>query len=132
MKEHFNIMVVDDERIMRHIVINMTLQAVQLKPVVIDFFEVSNGVDAMSTLGKAGIDLIFLDMNLPLFSGMEILKQIKANEKTADISVIMTTVDASKQNVMDALKNGAADYFLKPFDEVIFSKKVLEVLEKIT
>ena len=88
----------------------------------IETFE--NGEDFFLELEKKSPDLILLDIMLPDISGMEILEEIKNNNKYSTIPVMMLTAKDSEIDVVTALDNGADDYMKKPFS-------VLELLSRV-
>lgn len=79
--------------------------------------EAENGVEALARLRKHGntIDLIIMDWNMPVMDGYETLLKIKASEEFASIPVLMATADGVEEDVMKAIKAGAAGYLIKPF-----------------
>ena len=75
---------------------------------------VDNAEDAIETLEQQPVDLILMDNRLPQMSGLEALKIIKQNN--TDISIILMTAYAGVDTAVEALKLGAIDYIVKPFD----------------
>jgi CheY-like chemotaxis protein len=82
----------------------------------------TNGQEALDLTAQAIPDLILLDLRLPLISGTEVCKKIKADEKLKHIPVILFT--ASVDDLTDRVKeSGAQDYLTKPFEpEQLFEK----------
>jgi two-component system chemotaxis response regulator CheY len=117
------IMVVDDSRIMRNIVKNTFTE---LK-IPCQFIEAGNGKDALMLLQNQPVHLILLDWNMPELSGIDFLKQVRAMEQYKDLPIIMVTSESAKYNVIEALKNGATDYIIKPVNEKIFAEKLSKV-----
>ena len=72
------------------------------------------GEDALGILQKAIIDLVLLDIKLPDLNGLKILQKIRDNDP--DILVIMITALTDAQPAVDAMKMGAYDYLMKPFE----------------
>jgi response regulator RpfG family c-di-GMP phosphodiesterase len=74
--------------------------------------------------GRLGIDaalrsmpaLVLLDVDMPVMDGIETLKEFKSNEDLRAVPVIMITSYGEKKDVLTALKHGANDYVVKPFD----------------
>ncbi|MEW6352157.1 MAG: sigma-54 dependent transcriptional regulator [Thermodesulfobacteriota bacterium] len=85
------------------------------------------GRAALGVLGKESIDLVFLDLNLPDVSGLEVLKSIK--ETDPDLLVIVITGYASVESAVEALKLGAYDYLKKPFKADVIKLIVKLALE---
>ena len=82
-------------------------------------YEVESAVDglkAMKTLSKkTDFDIILLDVMMPNMNGWDVLKEIRKNENTKQIPIIMTTAISEEQKIVKGLKMGADDYIVKPF-----------------
>jgi DNA-binding response OmpR family regulator len=61
-------------------------------------------------------DIILLDLDLPDISGLEVLKNLKENEKTSDAKIIVMSADASENKVNRVFELGADDYLSKPIN----------------
>ena len=85
------------------------------------------GEHALSLLEKEIINLALLDINLPDVNGIELLQQIK--EKDPDILVIMITALTDAKPAIDAMKMGAYDYLMKPFELDELKLNVAKALE---
>lgn len=73
-----------------------------------------SGEEGLEILQKDLIDLILLDLNLPKMNGLEILSTVKANDP--DMVVLMMTASTGVQPAIEALKKGAFEYLMKPFE----------------
>ncbi|MDR2630942.1 MAG: response regulator [Spirochaetaceae bacterium] len=118
------ILVVDDSRIMRNIVKN----TFSLMKIPCQYVEASNGREALEQLVNQKIDLVLLDWNMPQLSGIEFLKTIREKEEYKNLPVIMVTSEAARYNVIEALKNGATDYIIKPVNEKNFKEKLSKII----
>ena len=82
-------------------------------------YEVESAVDglkAMKTLSKkTDFDIILLDVMMPNMNGWDVLKEIRENENTKMLPIIMTTAISEEQKIVKGLKMGADDYIVKPF-----------------
>jgi two-component system chemotaxis response regulator CheY len=114
------ILVVDDSRIMRNIVKN-TFSELRIP---CEFLEAANGKDALLLLQNNEIHLVLLDWNMPELSGLDFLKRARTISAYKDLPIIMVTSESAKYNVIEALKNGATDYIIKPVNERIFAEKI--------
>ncbi|MDR2020473.1 MAG: response regulator [Treponema sp.] len=117
------VLVVDDSRIMRNIVKNTFSQM----HIPCQFVEAGNGNEALRQIEGQKIDLVLLDWNMPELSGLDFLKKVRAMEVYKELPIIMVTSEAAKYNVIEALKNGATDYIIKPVNEKIFAEKLSKV-----
>ncbi|HPI71759.1 MAG TPA: sigma-54 dependent transcriptional regulator [bacterium] len=73
-----------------------------------------SGEEALNHLEKGLTDLVLLDIKLPRISGLEVLAKIR--EQASDLLVIMITALTDARPAVEALKSGAYDYLLKPFE----------------
>ena len=117
------IMVVDDSRIMRNTVKGV-FTGVETE---CNFVEAKDGEEALALLQIQTVDLILLDWNMPRLSGIDFLKQVRAMEQYKDLPIIMVTSEASRINVIEALKNGATDYITKPIKLDLFKQKLAKL-----
>lgn len=74
-----------------------------------------NGRDAIKILDKKDFDIVLLDVMMPEMDGWETLKQIRTNNKTKNLPVIMVTALNEDRKMVKGLKIGADDYIVKPF-----------------
>jgi len=102
------ILIVDDELIMRESLagwLERDGHTVQTAP---------SGEDALEQLKKSHFDILLVDIKMEGISGLEVLREVK--ESDPDVAVVMITAYGSIPTAIEAMKNGAYDYMLKPFD----------------
>jgi len=82
---------------------------------------VENGREALKELAARPPAIVVLDAMMPVMDGFETLRRIKADQALRDIEVVMLTALKRENDVVTALRLGAADYLAKPFnpDELI-------------
>ena len=79
-------------------------------------YEVESAVDGLKAISKkTDFDIILLDVMMPNMNGWDVLKEIRENENTKQIPIIMTTAISEEQKIVKGLKMGADDYIVKPF-----------------
>lgn len=85
-----------------------------------DVFEAENGSEVMAMAASARIDLILLDMAMPVMNGFEVMEQLNRDAQTACIPVIVITGLGRPDHLDDARRLGTIDYINKPWadDEV--------------
>ena len=74
----------------------------------------TTGEDALKRLSMDNFDVMLLDLRLPGISGMNVLKEVRANYP--ETTVIVVTAAGDAQTAVEAMKNGAEDYITKPFE----------------
>ena len=81
----------------------------------------------LKTLDNCQASLVFLDLNMPKVSGMEVLKELRG--KRPDIPVVIITASSEIETAIECLKLGAHDYLIKPIDLKTFSSALRNALE---
>jgi two-component system, chemotaxis family, chemotaxis protein CheY len=91
-----------------------------------DIDEACNGREGVDKLQAESYsyNLVMLDMNMPEMGGLEVLKTVRADPNSNNIPIVMCTSVADKEQVMEAIKNGASNYVVKPFTPEDLQKKV--------
>lgn len=117
------VLVVDDSVVMRKVLIGALRQA-QIE----DVDQAGDGAEAVRAVEGTNYDLILMDWNMPNMLGIDALKAIRAAGHT--MPVIMVTTEAEKARVLDAIKAGASNYIIKPFEPSTIVSKILDVLAK--
>ncbi|MDA3921263.1 MAG: chemotaxis response regulator CheY [Salinisphaera sp.] len=121
-----NFLVVDDFSTMRRIVRNL------LKELGYNHVEeAEDGVNALSKLRSAPFDFVVSDWNMPNLDGLEMLKQIRADDKLKHLPVLMVTAEAKKENIIAAAQAGANGYVVKPFTAATLEEKMNKIFEKL-
>jgi DNA-binding NtrC family response regulator len=115
------ILVIDDERSMRE------LLAIVLKREGYDVLLADDGRTGIATLDRGSIDLLICDIKMPDMSGIDVLRAAKSVDPT--MPAIMMTAFASQNTAIEALRLGACDYVIKPFDVDELKVRVREKLE---
>ena len=107
MKETMNIMIVDDEKIVRESFYYWFQKAGHFVE------KASSAFEALEQLEKTAFDLLFVDIKMPEMDGIELLEKIRL--EYPDTFVIIITAYGSIESAVKAMKIGASDYLLKPF-----------------
>lgn len=119
---HPNILVVDDELFFRKLYCDL----LQEEGYRVDVCE--NGEEAMAVMRRKPVDLVLTDMVMPGCSGLDVLQYARTLANAPD--VILVTGHASLESAIDALKNGARDYLIKPFNSDELKHTVRRCLEQ--
>ncbi len=112
MNDHFKVLIVDDEKSIRELVIRIITNNG------FEVFEASSGDEALGLLNnnKSEFDVVLLDIMMPGLNGFDVLHAIKQNPITSPIKVIMLTAMANIEDKVSAFSAGAVDYLVKPID----------------
>ncbi len=102
------ILVVDDEAKMRRL---LEIMLTQMDYTVL---QAGNGVDALVVLVNHPVDLIITDLKMPQLDGMGLLKQLR--QQADNTPVIVVTAYGTVETAVDAMKYGASDYIVRPFE----------------
>jgi len=121
MAQKRSILVVEDESSVRES-IRMILQPKY------DVYMAANGSEALQCLQKDKIDIVTLDLKMPGLSGMEVLKRIKKSH--ADIEVIVVSAYGTTQNHQEAVRHGADDFIIKPFNALDLINSICKSVER--
>lgn len=110
---------------------NVLLLETILKKEGYKLFTAYSGKAALEQTSACNPDLILLDVMMPDMNGYEVLTQLKANNNTNHIPVIMLTALTDYDCIEKATKLGAADFVTKPFKRAELSEKIIKQLETI-
>jgi two-component system chemotaxis response regulator CheY len=116
-------LVVDDFATMRRIVRNL-LAELGFRQVE----EASDGRMALEMLRQGGYDFVISDINMPRLGGYELLQQIRADVVMQSLPVLLITSEASKDDVLQAIRLGANGTILKPLTKSSLEEKVRNIL----
>jgi putative two-component system response regulator len=124
MKKKLNILSVDDDFINLKLVDSILKKNIHINKVI----EATNGLEALEKLqNNDDINLILLDMVMPVMDGFKFLDNLFANDKLKDIPVIVLTTDETKRH--ESYEKGVYDFIVKPVREHILNEKIDRVVE---
>src|SRR5579864_6159159 len=112
---HLKTLIVDDEPIARRVL----REELELFPQVAVVGEAENGRQALQQIAALQPDLVFLDLQMPVMGGFEVVRNLKGGR--LPVIVIVTAFD---KHAMEAFEAGAVDYLLKPVNETRLRKAV--------
>ena len=120
-----NVLIVDDEENMRHMLQVMLTKAGYLAQTAAD------GIEGLDLIEKKDFDFILCDIKMPNMDGMTFLK--KSRETLPEKTFIMMSAYGTIDTALEALKTGAYDYISKPFkeDELLLTLKKAEERERL-
>jgi len=115
-------LVVDDSGITRRILIN-SLRAIGFQ----DIIEATDGAQALEVC-TPDVDIVLTDWNMPGMPGVELIRNLRADPKLADIPILLVTARNAKDDVIEAAAVGVNGYIIKPFKPEVLRLKLEEIL----
>ena len=120
--EKNTVLIVDDDNFNR-VVLNSILEE-KFK-----IIEVENGVQALDIMEKEKIDIILLDLNMPVMNGEEFLEKRKSIDGWENIPVVIISADDRLEKQSEVLELGADDYITKPFVQKIVANRIENLIK---
>ncbi len=117
------ILVVDDYKTMLRILRNLLKQ--------LNFSNIDEAMDGAEALGKLRsekFDFVISDWNMEPMTGIELLRQVRGDEKLKHLPFIMITAESKSENVIAAKEAGVSNYIVKPFNAETLKGKMASVL----
>ena len=114
-------LIVDDSAVMRKVLIGALARAD-----ITDVDQAADGREAVTAAEGQDYDIVLMDWNMPNLLGIDAVREIRALGKT--MPIIMVTTEAEKNRVVEALKAGANNYIIKPFEPDAIVGKIKQVI----
>ena len=125
MDKNIRILIVDDFSTMRRIVKNLLHDLGY-----VNTSEADDGKSAWSALQASAFDLVVTDWNMPGMTGLDLLKNIRADARLAALKVLMVTAEAQRDQIIEAAKAGVNGYIIKPFTAVTLKEKLEKIAQR--
>ena len=91
----------------------------------------ANGVEALSLIaGKGAPDVVVTDVNMPLMNGLELVKRLREDRRTARTPIIVLSAAKQEQDILAGYSHGADDYIGKPIDLAVLVVKIETILRQ--
>ncbi len=108
--EHMRVLIVDDSQLMRKVLIG-ALKRMGIN----DIIEATNGIEALEKVAiNSDIGLVMMDSRMPVMGGLHAIKKMRADGYK--LPIIMVSTEGEKAKVLEAIRAGANDYLIKPFN----------------
>lgn len=121
--KNIQVLIVDDYKTMLRIIRNLLKQ--------LDFDnvdEATDGTEALNKLRAGNYGLVISDWNMAPMTGLELLKEVRADARLKDTPFIMVTAESKTENVIAAKQAGVSNYIVKPFNAETLREKIEKVL----
>jgi two-component system chemotaxis response regulator CheY len=118
-----SVLIVDDASTMAHIIRNL-LRQIGFK----DVDEAHGGATALAKMRIKRYGLVISDWNMEPMTGIDLLRQVRADPSLGEIPFIMVTAESRREHVIAAKEAGASNYIVKPFNAQLLKAKIESVL----
>ena len=118
-----NVLIVDDYKTMLRIIRNL-LKQIDL----VNIEEASDGAEALGKLRAGQFGLVISDWNMAGMSGIDLLREVRADPQLKQTPFIMITAESKTENVIAAKAAGVSNYIVKPFNAETLREKIEKVL----
>lgn len=121
----YKFLIVDDSSIVRKVLIRaLGMTSIEVGEVL----QAENGKQALELLENNWVDLVFLDINMPVMNGIEFMENVRKDETTRDLPVIIVSTEGSNERVERLHELGAKAYLRKPVTPEVLTTTVNEIL----
>ncbi|GAA6168569.1 chemotaxis response regulator CheY [Sessilibacter corallicola] len=124
--KNMKILIVDDFSTMRRIIKNL-LRDLGFT----NTQEADDGQTALPMLKNGDFDFLVTDWNMPGMTGIELLRQVRADERLGSLPVLMVTAEAKREQIVEAAQNGVNGYVVKPFTAQALKEKIEKIFERV-
>ncbi len=126
LNKDMKILVVDDFSTMRRIIKNL-LRDLGFT----NTDEADDGNSALPMLKTGKYDFLVTDWNMPGMTGIDLLRNIRADENLKKLPVLMVTAEAKRDQIVAAAQAGVNGYVVKPFTAAVLKEKIEKIFERI-
>lgn len=126
MDKNMKILIVDDFSTMRRIVKNL-LRDLGFN----NTQEADDGLTALPLLKKGNFDFLVTDWNMPGMTGIDLLKEVRADDSLKTLPVLMVTAEAKREQIIEAAQAGVNGYVVKPFTAAVLKEKIEKIFERV-
>ena len=119
----FNILIADDSGTMR----SMVAKTLQMSGLPIGrIHEAGNGQEALAIIEREWIDILFVDINMPVMGGIELIDTLRAKRECASLPIVVISTESSQTRIDEVRKKGV-QFIHKPFTP----ERVREVVQNL-
>jgi len=119
-----NVLIVDDSPIMRRMIKKtIVLSGIETGSV----REAGDGQEALAQLEVHPVDILFVDINMPVMDGLELLERVRNQPENRDLSVFIISTESNEKRI-EYIKSQNAEFLHKPFTPEDLKKKILQLV----
>ena len=120
--DSLSVLIVDD------VPLNVILIKKMLSPYTFEIRTASNGQAALDAIAEKKVDLVLLDLMMPIMDGFEVIRRLRTADETKDLPIIILSALNSEQDISKGFQLGANDFINKP---IILEKLINSVTTQI-
>ena len=114
-------LIVDDSRVVRKVAARI-IQDLKFNTV-----EAANGAEALKACRDSMPDAVLLDWNMPVMNGLDFLRALRREDGGKTPLVVFCSIENDAEHINEAIRSGADEFIMKPFDADILESKFAEV-----
>lgn len=114
-------LIVDDSRVVRKVASRI------IRDLKFDIAEASDGAEALNHCREQMPDAVLLDWNMPVMNGLDFLRALRREEEGKKPVVVFCSTENDAEHIGEAIRSGADEFIMKPFDADIIESKFAEV-----
>lgn len=119
-----NILVVDDSAVMRSMIKKTILNSgVEVG----EIYEAGNGQAGLEVLATEWLDILFIDVNMPVMDGMEMLEKVRENPEYVDLPILIVSTESNPERI-EIIQKMNAGFVHKPFTPEVLRERILEAI----
>ena len=93
--------------------------------------EADDGLTALPMLKSGDFDFLVTDWNMPGMTGIDLLKEVRADERLSSLPVLMVTAEAKRDQIIEAAQSGVNGYVVKPFTAAALKEKIEKIFDRV-
>ena len=114
-------LIVDDSRVVRKVAGRI------IRDMKFDISEAGDGAEALRICREKMPDAVLLDWNMPVMNGLDFLRALRREHNGRDPVVVFCSTENDAEHIGEAIRSGADEFIMKPFDADIIESKFAEV-----
>jgi two-component system chemotaxis response regulator CheY len=114
-------LIVDDSRVVRKVAARI------IQDLKFDVREAGDGAEALKACRENMPDAVLLDWNMPVMNGLDFLRALRREEGGKKPLVVFCSIENDAEHINEAIRSGADEFIMKPFDADILESKFAEV-----
>jgi two-component system chemotaxis response regulator CheY len=125
-----HVLVVDDSPVLRQVMRRTLMMFFSSR--IASVIEASDGLSALDRLETCAVDLIVLDVQMPMMNGPDVLEAIRRSPRFASLPIVVVTGTTDRETVARILDLGVAGYLVKPLSPTVLRERLAEIIASVS